>query len=149
MFFLKSTQATCNKQTVRALWLLPAKPHLSPRLKRNSLKSDIRMNRQGKKNKELFLYFVIFPSREEEKKKKKSGNAYNICSVVDKILIKAKSNPQDKRQSFLFCSIFTPLKEMLVNVCSIFTRLKPHFNKDCLETAFMAPVLSPFTFFIL
>lgn len=96
------------------------------------------------KNKELFLYFVIFPSREG---KKQSGNAYSICSVIDKILIKANRNPQDKLQSFLFCSIFTPLKEMLVR--SIFTRLKPNFNKDCLATVFIVPVLRPFTFFIL
>lgn len=94
-------------------------------------------------------FFILLFSQAEREGKKKSGNAYNICSVIDRILIKANSNPQDKLQSFSFCSIFTLLKEMLVNVCSIFTRLKPNFNKDCLETAFTVPVLSPFTFFTL
>lgn len=133
----------CNKQTMRALWLLPAKSHLSLRLKRNNLKRDIRMNRQ-RKNKELFLDFVI--SQEEGKK---SGNAYSICFVNDKILIKANGNTLDKLWSFLFHSIFSPFKENLVNVCSIFTRLKADFSKDCLKTAFIVPMLSPFTFFIL
>lgn len=128
-----------TKQMMRALRLLPAAPFIT---ETGEIQSSIRTNRQRNNH-----YFCILLFSQVEWIK--AGHACSVCSVNDKIPIKANSITLDKLWSFWFRSIFSPFKQNRLHVRSVFSRLKTDFKKVCLKTAFIIPMLSPFTFFIL